>query len=83
MKIHLDDLQFQHESDSRPDLTFQAVHLEAITLEDNLCSGGVSYPLKRRLHLGGVDRGRRHEDVKRNWQKPERSHVELGCLPAG
>lgn len=56
------------------------MHLEAVALEDDLRSGEVGDPLKRRLHLRRVDGCRRHEDIERDGKEPERGDVELTDL---
>ena len=80
MGANLDEIELEDKLDSLPHFGLETVEFEAVALEDSLGSARHADVSQDRWDLRGVDGRRRHEDVERDRQKPERSDVELTGL---
>lgn len=58
----------------------EAVHLEAVALENNFSSGSIGDPFEHHGHLRWVDRGRWHQDIEMNWKEPKGGNIKLARL---
>lgn len=82
-QAYLYKIQFKDEVNGSSYFGFEAMKLEAVALEDGLCSRGNRDVAEDAGNLRGIDRGRWHKHVERNGEEPKGGDVELASLNEG